>query len=218
MRDLFGQIRLIESDCIDSAAPNQFGNPVEPATGAKREVEIDFALQGEMALYVKRTYASFGQMGTMLGGRWRTNFEMSLLVGTGTITAYRNDGSRIDFTHQTATNDWRDKNGGVARIVASGSGYTLYAPDNLVETYDTTGRVLTQKNRRGVGLTFHYAQLAHLAPSTKPMLDRVVHTSGRSVQFQWAKFGSEARVVQVTDPVGSAYKYGYDSQGRLAST
>lgn len=212
-------IFVIEGPVDCTSAQTEFGNPIEPATGAKIEVEVDFATQGEVPLFLRRTYSSVGRTG-MFGTKWLTNFDQSLLVPTDrtVLTAYRNDGSQMEFKRNDATSDWRDVRGGPARVVESASGFLLYGADNIVETYGSSGgKILTRKNRRGVGLTYHYALYANLPLPTVLRLERVTHTSGREIRFHWGKTGLDARILQVDDPAGNAYSYRYDHLGRLES-
>ena len=192
------------------------GNPVIYATGNKIEPELDFALAGEVPLYLKRTYNHYWNRVGLFGKFWISNFDLKIEKSADgqTITAYRNDGSQVAFVYGTSPSAawWEDKSQPTARIVSDGSGgYIYYAADNSVERYDSLGQVTSQKNSRGIGLTFNYAS---------GRLANVTHTSGRQVTFYW----TGDKLTSVTDPAGNAYTYTYTANAfgtglhRLAAT
>ena len=192
------------------------GNPIVYSTGNKIEPELDFETAGEVPLYLKRTYNHFWNRKGLFGKYWGSNFDLAIQKSTDgqTITAYRNDGSQIDFVYGTSPSTawWEDKLQPTARIVSDGAGgYIYYAADNSVETYNAQGVITTQKNARGIGLTFNYSS---------GKLASVVHTSGRQVTFYW----TGDQLTSVTDPAGNAYGYAYTAnafgsgQHRLAAT
>jgi RHS repeat-associated protein len=192
------------------------GNPIIPANGNKIETETDFITQGEVPLYLQRSYNHYRSEAGLFGKYWISNFDLKLVKSADgqRITAFRNDGSKIEYVYRTTPSAawWEDKPVPMSRIQSDGvGGYILYPNDLTVETYDATGAIKSQKNARGIGLTFSYAN---------GLLDRVTHTSGRYVQFYW----TGNRLTSVVDPAGNAYGYGYNLDvfgtglHRLAST
>lgn len=51
-----------------------FGNPIQPATGAKVQVEVDWEDHAPHPISVRRHYSSHAQSGSQLGARWSFDF------------------------------------------------------------------------------------------------------------------------------------------------
>lgn len=176
------------------------GNPIIFSTGNKIEPELDFATNGEMPLLLARTYNHFSTETGLFGRHWTSNFDLKVVKSADNleIVAYRPDGRKIRFVWNAAQSVWlEDKASPVARIQSDGAGgYTLYGEDNAVETYNSTGKITSQKNQRGIGLTFSYSG---------GYLQTVTHTSGRSIQLGW----TNGALTSVTDPAGKVFTYTY---------
>ncbi|RZA21282.1 MAG: RHS repeat protein [Lysobacteraceae bacterium] len=212
-----GQSGLEDAATGGNPAPGTCeGNPIVYATGNKIEPELDFEATGEVPLYLKRTYNHYWNRKGLFGKYWVSNFDFKIEKSADgqKITAYRNDGSQIDFVYGTSPSTawWQDKLQPTARIVSDGvGGYIYYAADNSVETYNAQGLVATQKNARGIGLTFNYSN---------GRLASVLHTSGKQVTFYW----TGDQLTSVSDPAGNGYGYAYtgnafgSGQHRLAAT
>lgn len=212
-----GPVSYTTGESSGSPAPGTCeGNPVVYSTGNKIEPELDFETTGEVPLYLKRTYNHFWNRKGLFGKYWISNFDLGIKKSADgqRLTAYRNDGSQIEFVYGTSPSAawWQDRLQPTARIVPDGSGgYIYYAEDNSVETYNAQGLITTQKNARGIGLTFNYVS---------GRLASVVHTSGRQITFAW----TGDQLTGVTDPGGNAYGYAYTAdafgsgQHRLAAT
>jgi YD repeat-containing protein len=191
------------------------GNPVIRSNGNKVEPELDFAAQGELGLYLKRTYNHYWSAVGLFGNHWLSNFDYTLAPSSDAswLWAQRPDGRRIKFIRDATAARWNeDKPGPVAYIVRNGDGtYTLYTEDRDTERYDSNGYITELRNERGISWTFTYSG---------KYLQRVTHSSGRYVQFAWGG----GQVTSVTDPEGNVYQYGYTAnvfgtgRGRLTST
>ncbi|MCF7223105.1 RHS repeat-associated core domain-containing protein [Marilutibacter chinensis] len=199
-----------------SDAPITSGNPIVLSTGNKIEPEQDFATSGEMALHLKRTYNHYWEGVGLFGKHWVSNFDYFLTfgstainacfprpgggacqIGTNTVIyAWRPDGRIIKFIKGTDGVFYEDKPSPIAKIVNNGSSFTLYAEDNLVETYGTTGRIHEVVSEHGIKWTYTYN-------GTYPT--RVTHTSGRYVEFTW----SNGQLTAVRDPAGNQHGYSY---------
>ncbi len=205
-----------KDDC-PKAAPGQqtAGNPVVLYTGNKVEVETDFAATGEMPLHLQRVYNHHWSAAGIFGNHWLSNFDYSLAFSDANNVAWlqRPDGRRIKFLLDTASGRWyEDRAQPVAYLskLADGS-YSLYNEERGTEAYNADGYITQRKNEQGVYWNFTY---------NNRYLQKVTHSSGRSVQFTW----NGNQLTQVTDPAGNAYRYTYTAnvfssgRGRLAST
>jgi len=209
------------------------GNPVIIENGNKIEPESDFDTSGEFPLWLSRTYNHMWKGAGLFGRYWNSSLDYKLTFGTmdlnacyprpggGTcnvgnavnIFAWRPDGRVVKYVKAADGVFYEDKAGPVARIVKEASGaFKLYADDDSVETYTSSGYVSTITNAQGIRWTFTYTGTTYL--------HRITHTSGRYVQFTW----SGTQLTQVRDPAGNLYNYAYSANQfgtglhRLAST
>ncbi|PPT30540.1 DUF6531 domain-containing protein [Xanthomonas arboricola] len=204
------------NDKRDSAdcSGEKSGNPVVISTGNKVEPELDFAANGEMGLYLERTYNAFWTARGLFGTYWLSNFDYTLVPAGNTIWAQRPDGRRIKFLLDAGSGHYlEEKASPVAFVVKQADGsFVLYNETRGTEKYDKRGYITERRNEQGVAWSFRY---------DGAYLQEVTHTSGRSIKFAWA----DGVVTQATDPAGNVYRYGYQqnvfglglSKGRLAS-
>lgn len=198
--------------CPDGAEAK--GNPVILYTGNKVESEMDFFAQGEMGLYLQRTYNhQWGATG-IFGNHWISNFDFSLAFSNGESIAWiqRPNGSRLKLLADATLDRWNeDKAQSVAYMVRNADGtFSLFNENRGVETYSADGYITRLQSQQGVAWSFAY---------DAKYLRSVTHSSGRNIQFTW----SGDQLVQVTDPAGNAYRYTYTAnafefgRSRLAS-
>lgn len=211
-------LSVLVSDVDAGMGDCKIANPILPSTGNKVQLELDFASSGEMALYLKRAYNHYWKGAGLFGKHWLSNFDYKLSFGStaldacyprpggGTcgigantvIYAWRPDGRTIKFIKAPDGVFYEDKPGAIARIVNSGSSFTLYSEDNDVEVYSSAGYVSSVANEHGIGWTYSYS-------GTYPT--RVTHTSGRYVEFTW----TSGQLTAVRDPAGNYYGYAYNA-------
>jgi YD repeat-containing protein len=91
-------------------------------------------------------------------------------------------------------------------LAVTGWTYT-YGNEEYVETYDTSGRLLSLVSRAGSAHDLVYDASGNLASVT----DR---QSGRTLLFGYDASG---RLIQMTDPSGQVYDYAYDANNRLTA-
>jgi len=70
-----------QDDCVNAAPTDggTAGNPVVLYTGNKVEPELDFASNGEMGLYLQRTYNHHWSATGLFGRHWLSNLDYSLV-------------------------------------------------------------------------------------------------------------------------------------------
>lgn len=191
-----------KDQCGDEAGPSTAGNPVVLATGNKVEHELDFAAEGEMGLYLARTYNHYWSATGLFGRHWISNLDYTLAPsGNGNfLWAQRPDGRRIKFVRTAQGDRWlEDKAEAVAYITRESNGhYVLRNDANGTERYSPEGYIVRLTNEQGISWSFTYEN---------KYLKEVIHTSGRSMRFAW----EGGRLVSVTDPAGAIYRYGYDA-------
>jgi RHS repeat-associated protein len=212
-----------DPDCPKCNNPQ--GNPVNVATGNKFQREVDFAMQGDGALEFVRFYNSFMPPAeTGVGSGWNHTWSRKLQIeGTTSVRAIRSDGKVYSFTRPGST--WIGDPDVPERLQASGGGWTLTTRNDDVETYSSTGQLVSVKSRAGKLTTLVYSDGHASGPNGALMDDgvsplpagyliRVVDYAGKTLTFV---YGNNGNVAHMTDPGGGIYRYGYDSRGALAT-
>ncbi len=190
------------------------GNPVVLYTGNKVEIERDFTVNGEMGLFLERTYNHHWSAAGLFGNHWISNFDYSLAFSNAQKTAWaqRPDGRRIKLIWNEAQARWNeDRAKPIAYLVKNSDGsFTLNNEELGIERYNTDGYITELRNEQGVYWSFAYIN---------KYLQTVTHSSGRSIQFTW----NNGLLTQAKDPAGNVYQYGYTAdvfgagRARLAS-
>jgi RHS repeat-associated protein len=186
--------------------PEPTGNPINPLTGNKYQVETDYAGAGTYPLRFERYYNSNTGFGSgRLGARWRHTFDRSISVSGANATVTRPDGKRFVFTQSGA--DWVAPADVMDKLVQTGGGWTYTAaPNDEAETYDAAGRLVSIANRAGVAHNLAYDGSGRLATVTHSV-------SGGTLAFA---YDVANRIVSMTDPAGKVFKYAYPT-GNLSS-
>ncbi len=190
------------------------GSPVIPGTGTTGVSARDEGSSAELP--VTLAYQSYSIYGSSNGAaQWTLNWQRSLDTSVVTytnapVTALRDDGSVYGFRKngsawstagtQDMLNSITDASG-----KTTGWQYTV-VNTGAVETYDTSGKLQSVRDRNGRTTTLSYNAANQLTTVTAP--------SGRSLSFA---YDSQNRVASVTAPDGAATGYGYNSTGMLSS-
>ena len=202
-------------------APNScIGNPINPATGNKFQIETDYAGSGPFPLRFSRIYNAQGTARTdwlgsdlqaIIGERWVHNYERYLLSTSGwanpeVIFAYRPDGRIEEFRRAGA--GWAAAKGSVARLEQLGADEWLYTDqDDMRERYGADGpnskRLLAIADRAGRKLTVNY---------DGAVVSEVVDDYGRKIIFRYGYVPGTGivKVANITVPGGLQYRYEYD--------
>jgi RHS repeat-associated protein len=121
------------------------------------------------------------------------------------VQAYRDDGHVINFTLNGST--FAAEPGVTYRLVsAEGGGYQLIDEHDNVETYDSSGKLLSIADRAGNTQTLTYS-------GSSGLLSSVTDNFGHSLTFG---YDTQNRLQAVAAPDGLSAQYGYDSSGLLS--
>lgn len=193
------------------------GNPINPATGNKFEVQRDYVGLGPFPPRFLRYYNSAvlptGAAATDIGVGWRTVYDRSVQVLTGqstpSVRVVRADGQSLLFTNNGT--GWVSADPAVtstlvvtAILLGTQTGWTYATPDDMVESYDLNGRLVSIANRAGLQQTLSYDANGRLVIVTDPFGHQLL-----------LAYDSSGRIVQMTDPGGGLYGYSYDASSNL---
>ena len=158
------------------------GNPINPATMVKRQLEVDYAASGPHPVRFERLYLSRAY--NVDGKVWRHNYSSAIDHQTfGTVPmalAHRANGRTFSFV-LNGSGDYVpdvDVDDRLTKLVDGGGNHTGWeyydAATENTETYDADGKLLTITNR--AGLTPH-ARVQHT-------VDAAVRRAGPGVADQ----------------------------------
>lgn len=188
------------------------GNPINPGTGNKFQVEKDYVGSNSLPLTLTRTYNSDSIFSFNFGAHWISFYDNKVLYDAydeSYVTVQRPTGQILYF--------WRKSNGVFApdtdiqdRLIrltnTNGSlvgwKYTVASNQNI-EMYDASGKLLSISNRAGATQTLAY---------TNGLLQSVTDPAGRQITFA---YDTSSRVVSATTPNG-IYGYTYSANGVLS--
>jgi YD repeat-containing protein len=156
----------------------------------------------------------------MLGEHWRGSYDSSInLPNFLHANARRADGAVLSFTLSagiwSADADVVDKLEEIKDGSGNRTGWRYTLPDDAVEEYDVTGKLISITNREGFTQTLSYdVSTAEGGDGNANTLDKVTDNFGRTLTFT---YNTNGRIATMIDPAGNVYRYTYDAAGNLAS-
>jgi len=173
--------------------------PISTATGEFYFSTLDLNLGGPLPLKFGRYYASLlttgGNVSSSLGNNWMHTFDLSLTVDGSAATVVYYGGKIIEF--QNTGSEWELQNSEptVYQFVEFGPDYHLMDPsNNLIFTFDSTGKFTRIEDRNGNALTLTY---------TWDQLDEVTDGLGRTLSFTY----TGGQLTQVQDDTRRFYHF-----------
>jgi YD repeat-containing protein len=212
-----------KQECDTCKSSVRVGNPIDPQTGVKRQVELDYAASGPQPLRFERVYNS--RVYTRDGRQWRHNYSAHIEnhdFGTVPVAvAHRPSGRVFLFTQAGADyvpdSDIDDR---LTKLTDGGgalTGWQYYdAATDSTELYDAEGKLLSITNRAGLTQTLEHSTAA-TPPSIAPgpgYLVKVTDAFGRQLNFTHDFFG---RLATMQDPAGQSYVYESTTLNHFAS-
>jgi RHS repeat-associated protein len=191
------------------------GNPCNPATGNKYQVETDYVDSGPYPLTFKRYYNSGTDVTqTYIGAQWRHTYDRFIkdfTTGTrSTAFVQRHDGKTLFFTSVSGgawTSDAKITE--VLQKLISGK-WQLTTNEDEIETYDAAGKLESVRNRAGLEHTLTYST-GGTSPSIAPwpdLLIKVTDSFGREINFNYDSLG---RITKMIDAKGNEFLYAYSA-------
>lgn len=212
----------VNGQCTDNPDPKKntgeqcpcTGNPINPAIGNKFQTEADYAGRGPFPLFLKRVYNSTATAARSsgFGAQWSHSYERRLSTGLGgslaaatSVIANRADGRGYLFV-KSGTVFNADKDVPYTLSLAGGV-WTLKDERDTVETYDSTGKLLTITRRDGQRQTLAYDASSRLVSVTDDY--------GHSLAFE---YNPQQLIARITDPAGGVFEYSYRSPTNMLET
>lgn len=182
------------------------GNPADVTTGDKFEPEPDFDL-GWFS-FVRYFHSAISNGAGGFGYGWTHSQNSRLAIAGQIIALVRPDGYQLPFRKVGTTYEAIDGSGD--RIASLSGQWKLYQA-NKVTTFDANGRLLGEVFEDGTSTAYAYD------PNFR--LSKVTHSTGRSVEFQYAATGplDDPRMVSITSGGVILVGYVYTPDRRLDS-
>jgi len=181
------------------------GNPVHPATGNKFQAENDISSSN---LSFTRYFNSIPDLNIGLGQNWSADYFQTLILASPLTVVIREDGQQLTFNcpSNASGNCLKDLDIRL-ELDKTSTGFALTTEDDVIEIYDTEGKLLSITPRSGETQTLSYN------PTTN-FLETVTDAYGRTLTFT---YDADERLDTVTDPDGEVYTYAYDNNNNLTS-
>lgn len=187
------------------------GNPINLLTGNKFEDESDYEGQGLFPLLFHRFYNSASSGDGTIGIRWSHTYSRTLIMQSQKeVKLYRDDGE-IRYFEQCGS-AWCATADEIGTLIekSDSSGHIMgwqYTDEhNVMETYDGSGRFLSEADNTGLAHTLTY--------DSSGRLSAITDSFGRSVTLG---YNVSNLISQLTFPSGQAIAYAYDSSGNLST-
>jgi RHS repeat-associated protein len=195
-----------EDSCLANNPQGFAGHPVNTRTGnfTHQEVDVTIPTRG-LPLTFQRSYNSLDTYAGPLGHGWTHNYNVHLEVISDTVTLMAPLGSRLEFT-DNGDDTFTASPGVRATLVRNADDtYTLTRGDQIVYTFDATGRLTSLADANGNTTTLTY---------TGDSLTAITAPDGRALTLA---YDGQGRITQLTDPLNRTVSYAYDDAGNLVS-
>jgi RHS repeat-associated protein len=179
---------------------NGVGNPCNPATGNKYQVESDYKGNGSLAF--TRYYNSQFPADAGMGFGWTSTVHKRLEVSGANVIVRQVTGRGEPFACPTSGVCAGDVDTKLS-LNADATGYTLIFGDGASERYDTSGRILLDTDRPGNSVTYDYEA---------GYLKSVIGPFGHTLTFT---HDANGHINSMTDSAEGLYTYEYDANNNL---
>jgi len=219
----YSSMSCSSGDSNNALCGGSVAEPINTATGNLTEQQNDYVGLGPLPLHFSRFYNSINSVSdlatTELGTNWRGTYDSAVTLLTDqsvpTVRVVRPSGQSLLFTNSFTdpTVQWVATDSSVmatlvSLVDSSGAivGWRYTTREDMVETYDASGRLMSIADRAGLTQTLVYAASGTLTSVTDPF--------GRQLNFS---YDAQNRLTQMVDPSGATYGYAYDVNNNLVS-
>ncbi len=206
-----------EGSCL-TAGMMEGGDPIYLGTGNKYQQEADFIDGRDARFTLVRHYNSMNSnyLGVpaatgIFGVNWSSTYERRityLAQSSGqTAVLYRDDGKLYYFSNDNGV--WKSNSAVDERLIQTATGWEYHTSGDLVEVYDTGGKLAELQYRDGVVHSLSYDALGRL--------QQVSTNTGESLALAYVQGASTPLVESIQDQAGRVWKYSYDQNKNLVS-
>ncbi|MFQ6311467.1 RHS repeat-associated core domain-containing protein [Lysobacter capsici] len=185
---------LITNEILECSGER--GNPCNVKTGEKIEYQNDFDL-GWIAL-TRNYHSGVAVRSGGFGPGWTHSLDLRLNVSPETLGLSGGNGYQVRYQKLGDAYVAADNSGD--RVVASGAQWLLYR-NNAVFVFDDKGRLTEKRAEDGTALAYAY--------NSTGRLDKVIHSTGRSLQFVYADDSGDALITSITAEGATLASYTY---------
>jgi len=181
-------------------------DPISNANGNVYEREVDYVGTGPLPLRFERYYNSTALTPSALGGIWRHNYERSVSLTQQNTIALVTNGRGTDVTFRLEAGAWVPAVATGARLSQTAGGWVYTRADNLVEQFNSAGKLASITNLAG-----HSIQLTY---NTTGQLDTITDNFKRTLTLAYN--ATSGFLETVTDPAADVITFAYLA-GKLSS-
>ncbi len=200
-------------------------NPINGATGNKYQRETDYTSSVNNGVRFDRYYNSeaLELKPGIAGAHWRGTYDRTIELTSDAATSntvavnYRPDGQGVFFVETAGS--WTPTIDLTLQLIELKdaqdvrTGWELTDSNDVVETYDAQGKLISITNRQGQTQTLNYdLTAAQGGDDNTDTLDSVTGPFGRTLTFS---YNANGLLAAITDPEGNSYSYAYDTNNNL---
>ncbi|MBT2655351.1 RHS repeat protein [Bacillus sp. ISL-18] len=176
------------------------GGIVNAFTGNLSLSETDFELDGRGPdVTINRTYNSQDTGTGLFGKGWYSNLEQKVTEQANGDVLFTDDDKTIHRFRKVATNQYEAPLGVYLELTKDGNGFYLKDKDQSITSFDTTGKLTSEKDDNGNKITYQY---------TSGKLTSITDASGRIISLQYQTDGFISNVTYETRVVSYTYNTG----------
>jgi RHS repeat-associated protein len=193
----------------DGVNPSGYAaEPVDTATGAYNTSEVDGSLPGlGVAFNFTRSYTSSNPYSGTLGAGWTDSLNVFLTAEPGGEVLLSSENGQLTSFRPTGEGTYEGGPGTRSRLEGvEGGGWLLVRQNQERLRFNAAGRLVSEADRNGDGLTLAYNGADRLAS--------VRDYAGREVRFA---YNASGLLEAMSLPLGRTVSYGYNPQGQLTS-
>lgn len=231
-------VEVPESNAPDESATcpkPQFGNPIYPLTGSKKETVPTGFVVGGVPLTLtydssrQATAASIGVSAKSLGdlpsfgALWLSSLHRRFAVSQSAMNLKLFSGGGYIASPQNQGGDFVSDGRGSLRIAAHTLGYrNVNAVNNSIEDYNAAGQLMGRADASGNALTFSYSAAASSIAPAAGYLVQVTDNVGRRINFEYVLptggvAATDGRISKISNSANQAITTAYDSAGNLTA-
>ena len=170
------------------------------------------------------SYNSIDPYAGPLGMGWTHSYNLSIVPqSNGTLLLKESDGNNFYFTLANGIYSPTASSGDTTTIILNSDGsYTRTFRNGIIQTYNSSGNLVSIVDRNGktTTLTYSGANLASITDSNARVIT-ITSTSGNITSITDPAGGvyslayTGGLLTSITDPLGNAWKYTYDANGMM---